>query len=339
MVRAKTSPARAPRSESRWVALLGLVLAAAIATVLVVMATTRPEPVSSTATPIPIPELTETPTATAPPAPLPDLGHLARYLVPLDDTTAWRTGDAWCEPGEIATVEVTDDAGASWESYSFAQLDSAAVPALDPSTLDRSILWAVTASTDDCELGYAASYTGGEFWRFEDETPSVPFVDADGVTIVDGNARLAAPCTIAGFGLQGSTQASVVCSDGQVRVTADSAVTWQSPSLDVVALAITRSASGYLIAASRAEGCGGVQLIEVRAADAGVTPGICFAGLAETTPLALALAGDTVWVWAGDAVAVSANGVTGWPAGWLDAAPAEPAPAATPAPTEEPTDE
>lgn len=235
-----------------------------------------------------------TPAAAATPTPSPaELAPTARLLVALDDRVAWRTDTVGCGDGTV-TVERSVDAGETWEAVSLT--DASGVLALVPGSDDQTLSAVLAAA--DCTALTRTSFTGGSFWRRDDAAPAAA-VYLDPADPSRGRAPggdwIPTPCdAVAGFAALDGDRAAVLCVDAGLRLTSDSGATWTRVEGVDGPRAVAASGDGYWVAA-RGVDCAGVTLVHVDATG-GVADGECTA-VEPGTALALAAAGDAVWVW------------------------------------------
>ena len=110
--------------------------------------------------------------------------------------------------------------------------------------------------------------------------------------------------------------AGVLCDDGTMHVTTDSAASWASSTPVAGAAAIGVGGDGYRIAVVDENGCHGVQVADVVVVDGAAqaaAPGSCLDADVPTGEVAVDTGGDgSIWVWAGDRIGRSADGGITW---------------------------
>ncbi|OJX65186.1 MAG: hypothetical protein BGO95_06990 [Micrococcales bacterium 73-13] len=252
--------------------------------------------------------------ATPTPTPTPDpivLAAMARRIVPIDATRAWRTASVGCPGG--ASIEWSEDAGASWTAWSAGD-DVAGVGDI-VAFGDGNTVGIIAALAGDCRQEYRMSFTGGEFWAaYPGEQPDTPIIEPTaGTALVVAAGAVASPCGPISEYAVGSGVA-VLCTSTALAIAAADLSGWTTARPDGAAVAVTNLGDGYLVASRRAAGCvDGLRFATVDAAGA-VSEGPCLAAAGdEATSVELGTAPDgSVWMWLGDRVAVSGDGGASW---------------------------
>ncbi|WP_210480592.1 hypothetical protein [Naasia sp. SYSU D00948] len=314
-------PAPASVSRRRSIAaLLALAAGAAVTAVLVIAALLRTEvphePAYAQVIPESVASSSPEPAPSAPPvlpaSPASPIG--TRVLSATDGTTAWRSGGGAC-PGDAAVLEVTRDGGRTWESHDVGTATgSSGVLRLEASSEDLTYLVAGSAG-DGCAPQYVATYTSGqEFEVFTDRTVSTWFVDpADPLVLHTSAGAKPAPCSAVAVAPRNAADAAVLCADSTVWRTSDAGSTWDGGIAVEGAVSIDDSGPGYVLGATGRADCAGVQVLALDpAAGAGPAVSGCLPSDAPVGEVAIAAVGDWVWLWAGDAVTVSAYGGRTW---------------------------
>jgi hypothetical protein len=255
------------------------------------------------------PSVTPTPTPTLDPV---VLEPMARRIVPIDASRAWRTSTVGCVGG--ASIDWTEDGGATWTNWPVGD-DVAGVGdivAFD----DASMVGVIASLAGDCRTEYRLSFTGGEFWAaYPGEQPDAPTIDAlSGAAIVTSSGASASPCgPISEFAGAGGG-AAVLCTSTAVAIAPAGLGSWTPIDTGAAAVAITNQGDGYLVASVRDPACvDGLQFSSI-GQDGAMTRGACLAGVGDpTTPVTLGTAlNDEIWLWLGDRVGVSTDGGTSW---------------------------
>lgn len=272
---------------------------------------------SAPSTPGPIPTFTNrpaTPTATPTPAPTspptPAVAAAPRLLAVVSATEAYRATPGACTGGDAANTvfEKSTDAGATWQAFATGQYNFHTMLALSDATDTR--VSAVVGAGANCAIGAYSSFTGGQFWQeYPQNLAAASYIDpADRSKIHTSAGAEAAPCPAALQLASGANSTAVLC-DGTVFTRAGSG-TWASAPVPGV-LALTASDSGYTLAVANVAGCAGVS---IQSLPVGGSPTVVGCDAAATAPTAVTLAqqGQSLWLWSGTTVAVSANAGATW---------------------------
>ncbi|MDY0892253.1 hypothetical protein [Frigoribacterium sp. CFBP9030] len=267
-----------------------------------------------TASVAPVATTSSSPTAT--PTPLPDLEPLtspAGYLSAIDASTAYRINAGDCAAGEAPNLEKSIDSGVSWVSNPVT------------TTLRSVTQFAATSDTyaymvglnDACEANFTATYTSGTgFGSYPDELLGVWYLNTADGTLHSPAGVQTAPCSdvVDVVGLD-RLSAAVICSDRTFFHTSDGGGTWGTPSPLAGAMATSTGVGGYVVAQIGRDGCAGVQVSTLSAAD--LTPAVL--GCYESTPDSLEGADirvsgtqDSIWLQVADTVVVSTDGGATW---------------------------
>ena len=295
-----------------------------IALIVLALIGTRPAP---SGTPAPIPTYTPSPGETSTPAPtasatsstIPsasiDAVPSTRIVAALDGTTAWRARTGPC-PATPATAQITTDSGVTWR-----QTDANASGTL--SSLQRIIVGGkalasmVALTRSDCSPALIKTFVAGRAYApFPAELAGIWYVNpANRNAVHSPIGDRSAPCSVVALAVRDSTSAAVLCADHTVYATTDAARTFASSIAMPGAVTIATSDAGYFAAATGQSGCAGLQIVALTANLQSAKVG-CYA--TSLTPqslaanVALADAGGTVWLWAGDAMSRSSDGGATW---------------------------
>ncbi|WP_146240206.1 hypothetical protein [Curtobacterium sp. MCSS17_008] len=281
--------------------------------VLVAMALARTTP-EAVGTPRPVPTFGASPERTPSASATPTSGATAqgavdgesrRLLSAVDGQEAWRASSATCSDAQVV-LEHTVDGGATWTPVTLGD-DVRAVWGMRATTAGVSV---VAAVGDDCAATVRTSVDDGLTFRDGDVSAGGAGITPEGILL--GATTAEAPCPEPIDAFQGSTTAVVVC-DGQLEWRTGTAAWVDVPLSGVRGIAV--DGTTYTLARVGTETCEGVQIETMPAT--GVTP------TTTTTPIgcnpvnpdssiALDRAGQDVWMWAGDDVAVSVNGGANW---------------------------
>lgn len=223
-----------------------------------------------------------------------------RLLSVVSETVAWRSEGGACE--ERAEIELTVDGGDTWGS-AYPATEGLGRP-LWLSGADYTAVQAAIASGEDCMADGVRTYDSGATWAWENQViANSVFVDPlDASVIRWGGERVEGPCSdITQVAVTGGT-AAAVCQDGSLWTLGSPSDPWDQSEVNG-AIAVSGS-DGRWIAAVGSPDCNGMSLVEF-GGDLVQQVSCVSVELGEAT--ALDLQGNTLWVWAGDDVSVSAN--------------------------------
>lgn len=273
------------------------------------------EPESDLATdPAPTPEPTAPP---APPAP-PATGEPQRVMTALDATTAWRVATGTCADPAVSP-EVTRDGGAAWTAFdATAATGIRSAQRLIVSSVDAVAI--VGLGAEECAPTLVRTYVGGEDWaEYPDEVGSAWYIADEGAGVHAPGGDVQAPCPagVVALSVSRTDAAAALCRDGGVASTVDGGATWGAVTAIAGAQALAPQPDGYLAAVLGSEGCAGIAIMTLDAAAAAPTMVGCRESGANSAELAgriaLSESGDgTLWLWAGDDLARSADRGATW---------------------------
>lgn len=234
-------------------------------------------------------------------------GASARHLLSaINGKEAWRASSGSCSAGQ-PVLEHSMDGGATWVAVALAD-DVRAVTALRAATDRLSVLAMVG---DDCSPSVRTSVDGGATWSVGQ--PGAAGAGIRDASIVLSTGQVESPCAEPVDAYQGRYTTLVACGRQ---------VSWRSGTGAWVAVplpgirAIADAGDTYTLARLGSSTCDGVQIVRLPAArvTAGsqVSPIGCWTDGGSAGPVAVDLAGSTLWAWAGDRVAVSVDGGKTW---------------------------
>jgi hypothetical protein len=119
------------------------------------------------------------------------------------------------------------------------------------------------------------------------------------------------PCAAEATDLAGldTTRAAVRCPDGSTLRTVDVGATWEPVTAEGPVLAVGADDQGYALATTT-PACDGVTVTTLAPDAVAATPGGCAPLTGDQ--VAIARNGSAVWLWVGEATAVSADGGVTW---------------------------
>ena len=265
-----------------------------------------------------------TPLPTAPAAPLAAPAEVpavqpmvvvapTRVIDAIDASSAARAAFTTCP--EPTTLEVTGDAGSTWEAT-----EASGLASLQRISADASgFLAAIGLGVDGCAPAYERSFTSGDAWETMPEALAASwFVDpANRAGLHAPAGNIAAPCpAVLQVAVVDESTAAVLCEDGTVHATGDSGAAWVATSPISGIAAVGATADGYRAVVVNQNGCSGAQVLAVAivegAAHVGAAGGCLDAAIpAGGVAVDSAVDGST-WVWAGDRIGLSPDGGLSW---------------------------
>ena len=298
-----------PRTTLVWVAVVVVALVIVdVALVALALARTAPE---THGTPGPIPTYSHGPSATAKPSASasPQAGaagttahHLLSAVTSLE---AWRASSTSCDAPK-AVLEHTTDGGKTWTTVSIGD-DVRTVTGMRATTDGLSVLVGVG---DTCTDAVRTTTDDGATWKDGAVGAAGAGITSRGIVL--GAATEQPPCADPVDAFRGSRTTVVVC-DGQVEWREGTGAWVDLPLGGVRAIAV--DGDEYTLARVGTPSCAGVQIETMPASgvtDRTTTTPIGCNHVSTDGPVALDRAGGAVWMWAGDGVAVSADGGATW---------------------------
>jgi hypothetical protein len=268
---------------------------------------------SVTASPTSGPSATANPTApaTASPTATPDQPTpLQIMLVAIDDHLAWRVHAGSCGSGG-ATLATTSDGGKTWAG---AETSMRSIVRVRPS--DGRTAFVVGAGSS-CEADLRSTIDRGGTWGSTSTVGSAWFRDPKNLTVVNApGASTAQPCgerAVLDLAVVSHSTARVLCADGRVRSTTNTASSWTDVGqvTGAVTLAV-RSASPAQTYVARlgAPDCAGVMVQRVD--QTGATS--CVETTVPDNPgqISLSLVSGGGWLAVGDTTMRSTDDLATW---------------------------
>lgn len=227
-------------------------------------------------------------------------------LSAVDGTEAWRASSPSCSVGE-PVLEHSVDGGATWVAVALGQ-DVRAVTALRATTDGLSILAGVGTA---CTPTVRTSVDDGVTWTAGKRGAAGAGITDRAVELSTG--RIESPCADPVDAYEGQYTTVVAC-NSQLEWRRNTGA-WVSVALPGIQ-AITDAGDTYTLARLGSSTCDGVQVVSLPGArvtsGSQVTPIGCWSGVGSERPVAIDLAGTSLWAWAGDTVAVSPDGGASW---------------------------
>lgn len=244
-------------------------------------------------------------------------GPAARILTALDGEVAWRATTGEC-PAATASPEFTTDGGASWTmTDATGPTGVTALQRIIVSSADVAAM--VGAAPDGCEPTLIRTYVAGD--NYEDypaEVAAAWHIDpADRASVNAPGGVVEAPCAaVVAIAAASDVAAAVLCADGTIATTTDAGAVWSTPLAVAGAQALAPTSGGYVVARLGGSSCEGVGLSLVDTAGSSATDSGCLPVPRDLASLAGQVAvsdGDgTLWLWAGEALARSADRGATW---------------------------
>lgn len=228
-------------------------------------------------------------------------------LVAVDRTTAWRFTTGSCEGGG-STLAVTEDGGESWQPRVSPFDHTVRVRVRD----GGSGAFAIGADKD-CEPRFRQTDDAAQSWDGGIDVPGAWYRDPEDAAVVGTEAGTPAkPCDDTGVVdlAVDSDSALALCGDGRLRSSA-TGVKWSDEGSVEGALAVAL-AGDRTLALVTASDCKGLAVVEASEPDAVL--GCAPVDLTSVTSGAVALAGagDAVWVAAGDTTLHASGDLEKW---------------------------
>lgn len=236
-----------------------------------------------------------------------------RMISAVDGTTAWRAASGEC-PAASASPEVSTDSGATWTSTdATGPTDATAVQSI--SAQSGSVVQLVGLDLADCAPLFVKTFVGGDNFRsYPEQLDGQWFVNpADRATVHSPEGSQAAPCaSVLALAPRSGTEAAVLCGSNELYVTTDAAATWSGAATVAGAVTLAPANDGYVAAVAGAADCAGVQVVTLTPELAATVTG-CLPVEGELAGnVAVSATGDTLWIWAGTALARSTTLGAAW---------------------------
>jgi hypothetical protein len=131
---------------------------------------------------------------------------------------------------------------------------------------------------------------------------------------VSRGRSVAAPCPAVDVASHDERDVIVLCADQSIARSSDGGISWGQPLAAPGATAVTATAEHFAIATGHQDACTSLTLIGLSFDPADPTGTIlgCVPLAYLPGETAIDARGEAIWVWAGDRVAVSADGGASW---------------------------
>lgn len=286
-----------------------LVIADVVLVALALSSTRAPVPTAAAGVAPPVSVPTPSPTAAQMPEPASvpaDVAPLSAVLGAVDDEVAYRGTTGPC-PDAAAQVEVTVDAGATWNPA--VPADARSIQSIAASSPEDVTI--IAADPASCAPSAHRSFVQGADWAVADDLGSRWHLD--GSTVVAPGGRVSTPCSTAiQVAPRSATEAAVLCDDSTLTASSDAGANWSEPTAVPAAASVTSGADGYHVAVVDGDGCDGVQVVSLSTDLQAGAPGACIESTAGPGATVVSAAGRVLWLWSGDVVARSTDGGATW---------------------------
>jgi hypothetical protein len=265
------------------------------------------------------PAQTESASITPTPSPTPPTGQKVapptRLLVATSPTEAWRATVGDCQTQ--GRIEQSANGGKSWRQATKTTLG----PIVRLGTEPNGNLYAVGGAGKGCPVRYISYSTAGEIAAQTAKPQGIWFRNPKEPDEIYGpRSARATPCKpqdVVGLASMSTTEGLVVCTDGSVMVSSNSGRSWRKAG-ELVGTMAVGAGNGRFLVAGEGMNCDGIAVRSV-SLDAGKLSGSgsrCAADL-ELTPGKIAIdgSGNSIWLWAGNKLQVSADGGRTWKSG------------------------
>ncbi len=246
--------------------------------------------------------VTATPTGTAAP--------LRTMLAALDNQRAWRVSVGTCAEGGAKLVTTTDG-GTTWTD---AKAPLPMIVRVRPT--DGQAAFVIGAGSS-CAPEFQSTSDGGGTWASGSAVGSAWFRDPEDPLVVRApGPATSKPCgarAVLDLAVLSTTAARVLCADGLLRSTADTASSWADSgnASGAVALAVRLASPAQThVALVDAPGCAGVQIRRVDLGEA--TSCISVAVPKDGGQIAFSLVDGGGWLAVGDTTMRSTDGLVTW---------------------------
>lgn len=214
--------------------------------------------------------------------------------------------------GVPATVQVTNDGGASWMTASFGTPVVAQV--LSVRAVDDAQFDVVATTGPNCDLTLLTSYTQGEFWAaYPERLAEVVWVDPRNGTVHSGSITASAPCPAPRDAQSLGSEVLLRCDDGLYQSGAGATAWTQIVNGGVMGFDAPSSPGGSILVAKPAQDCDGVQLSTLTLETSEATAVGCIPSASGDGPgQALAATTSTLYWWDGSRELRSVDGGVTW---------------------------
>jgi hypothetical protein len=260
------------------------------------------------------PTATSSPSASTDPTPSTrpvEPAPVERLLVATSSKTAWRATVGDCDtPGEI---EQSTNGGGSWKRI----VRRGPAPIVQLGAEPSGNVFAIGGARQSCSYRYVSYASDGTITASSTRPVNVWFPSPKDRDEINGPGDTkATPCNghVMGLAALNLAQALVVCDDSGAMSTGNSGKTWRQAARLPNTLAITAGSDRYWVAGAHKD-CDGVTVQPLVERSGSLTRGRvhCAPGLdVAAGRVAMAVTGDTIWLWSGNRVAVSIDDGQTW---------------------------
>jgi hypothetical protein len=188
---------------------------------------------------------------------------VARLVIGVDSTTAWRANAGSCKSGG-ALVEVTTDGGETWtKRTSPARAISRIQPLLEGTGF-------ILGAGADCEIKEWTTKNNGQAWAGPKALVGAWAREiSKSSAVITPQDPAATPCgnlSVLDLSRTSAEQAEALCEDGSVKVTNNAGASWADSGEAPGAVALTNRLEGGVLttyAARVVKACAGVQVVKV----------------------------------------------------------------------------
>lgn len=212
-------------------------------------------------------------------------------------------------PSPEGWLEVSFDAGLSWESGRAEVVEATALLQLDLS--DPAVTRFVSLDTE-CAPQAARSFVGGTSWQAADLVEAPWRLDpASSSTVHTPLGERALPCDAVALSSSGG-RAVALCANSSVTMSEDSGDTWAAPVAAPSAVSVGVTTDAFVVASGGEPDCAGVRTRTLAGSELSA-PGACVGGADGRDGQIAVTGGPAAWfLWAGDAFLASSDGGATW---------------------------
>ncbi|WP_441875194.1 hypothetical protein [Microbacterium gubbeenense] len=237
------------------------------------------------------------PSLTAPPV----VAREEERLLAIGDGVVWRGVTGSCVDGVEPLLERSTNDGATWTDVTPRYRGVSQVLRVDPFAGTQANL-VVTLDAETCEPQGLRTFSDGAYWADQTVPDGVVYLAADG-GLRDGEVGVEAPCAEP-RSVRGREPMAVLLCDGKVLVSGET--DWEETGLEHATAVFAGTET--VVAAHSAVGCDGLAISTVASGKEPVLLS-CEKHLDPSLATAVAVSGDRIAVWNGDALTMLASAV------------------------------